>query len=85
MESTMVTIDRYEDLNQARRDIELLEEGGFMPVLVDESNGLALDAPTGSEFDGNVVIQVPESQAKEAFDYLAASIDEEVEEYEEQN
>ena len=85
MEHKMITIDRYEDLDQARRDMELLEEGGFRPVLVDESNGLPLDAPSGGDFDGVVAIQVPKSQAHEAFEHLAASIDEEIEEYEEQS
>lgn len=86
MQERMVTLMRYQDIDQAMYHQEMLENAGISTTIVDNSKTDEFDAiPTLVDdleqaalpaLGGPVQLQVPESQAKMAGEVLAEGYDE---------
>lgn len=78
MRERLVTLLRYEDPDQAIMFQERLEAEGIRVVVTDEGRdeGEPDQALPGS--GGGVLLQVPETQAKEAADILEQAVDQQL-------
>lgn len=78
MSERLVTLLRYEDPDQALYFQERLESEGIRVVITDERLGEGEPDQALPGSGGNVLLQVPETQAKEAADILEQAVDNEL-------
>lgn len=67
----MITISRELNLTEADLKFARLEGGGFHPFINNESSAIYMGTAIAT---GGFQLQVPESEASEAIEFLAASV-----------
>lgn len=70
MAQKMITLEHYNEPDQAHNDRELLEEAGMHPVIIDDRQGDVMSGPPAVDSSKRVALQVPQSEASLAYDIL---------------